>query len=566
VKNKQTTIGIFGAFLLLVAIGCSTTKNTEEKQAAIDPTLEQKLEKITPHVQAVFANSTKTDTIPMQMDGTLLETSALVHQFYANRDYKPIWSNGDSTIDHADSLISIFSNAMDYGLHPSFYNAGLIQQFSDSALVVEDTAVKNELIAKTDVLITNAYFLMATHLRYGILNQQTLAYEWKKDSLKEYLPSYLDEAIKREESKSYLLDMQPKHSMYSELQGALVNYLDEFELTTDTFDVPHFRKDSLKCYKKVKEVLLAQNYLDSASAQNDSLFIESIKRFQLQHGLDDDAVVGRYSAYAMQTSHMRRFAQAAINLERWKWKAQRESKHIYVNIPAYKLRMIDSSVVADTFRVVVGTQWTKTPEFQSKLTYLTVFPFWHVPNSISTTEILTAVKKDSSYLRKRGYQVFDRERNAVDMKSVNWNNVSSSNFPYRIRQNSGWYNSLGLVTFMFPNKYEVFIHDTNAKSFFNSDVRSYSHGCVRLQDPFRLANYIVTQDENIHTPDSIQSYVQRRAQRNITLNTPIQVYIDYITTEGDADGKIYFYTDIYKKDISLRNAFLATWEPKKEAI
>ena len=327
-------------------------------------------------------------------------------------------------------------------------------------------------------------------------------------------------------------------------------------MDTNHFSIPAFKEDSAICYQAANEALHKHGFLDSTERTNDSIFIARLQEFQLLNGLKDDAVVGKWTGRALGKSNMDRFLQAALSMEKWKWKPDTlPEKYIRVNIPEFTLYFVDSNEVKRKHRVVVGAYTTQTPEFSAEMKRMVTNPFWHVPYSISSTEILYGVKKDSSYLRKKGYKIF---KNGVqqDAAQVDWSKIRQGSFPYKVRQDGGGGNSLGRLKFLFPNSNFVFIHDTPSKRLFNNDVRAYSHGCVRLDQPFDLGKAMLTADAHEVPADTLDSIIVRGQQRVLELNDPFMVYIEYYTATGDSSGNVVFHPDIYNRDIKyLENSF-----------
>ena len=178
-----------------------------------------------------------------------------------------------------------------------------------------------------------------------------------------------------------------------------------------------------------------------------------------------------------------------------------------------------------------------------------------MPYSISSTEILAGARKDSAYFAKRGYKIFSGD-SQINPSSVDWSTIKQSNFPYKVRQDGGSGNSLGKIKFLFPNVHSVFIHDTPSKSLFMNDVRAYSHGCVRLHEPYELAKAILAADQHKTVGDSLITYIERGEQKVLELGAPFEVYIEYITATGDSLGTISFFPDIYGRDEKyIKNTF-----------
>jgi len=188
------------------------------------------------------------------------------------------------------------------------------------------------------------------------------------------------------------------------------------------------------------------------------------------------------------------------------------------------------------------------------MTYLIVNPFWHIPNSISSKEILPKLRNDSTHASKKGYRILDKNRKVVDPKTINWNNVTQSSFNYRISQVRSGGTALGKVKFIFQNKHSIYFHDTPSKRLFKNDIRAYSHGCVRVQDPLDLAAYILHKQDSLMTLDSVLNLAKTGAQKRFDIDAEIKVNIAYHSAEGTPEGRIRLYRDIYRKESDLKKA------------
>jgi murein L,D-transpeptidase YcbB/YkuD len=222
-----------------------------------------------------------------------------------------------------------------------------------------------------------------------------------------------------------------------------------------------------------------------------------------------------------------------------------------VNIPSYQLRVIEADQVKRIFNVVVGRPYTPTPEITSRIEKITTVPRWNVPKSITFNEILPRVKKDSTYLSRNNFKVIDKQLNEVSINNMGWKDMNRDNFDYYFVQRSGSSNALGLLKFSFKNPYRIYIHDTPSKRYFNKDIRAYSHGCIRLQNPDQFASYLVENNLSAEQKPDISNLVARRIHKNINLSEPIDIHVRYLTCEADENLNLYFYMDIYNKDEAL---------------
>ena len=401
----------------------------------------------------------------------------------------------------------------------------------------------------------NGYYLFSTHVSVGCIDTSNFHYKWKKD----LIPFNFDEdlaKIKEENScKSIILSHQPQFWEYQHLLIGLNDFLTKYDISdTLKFDVPNFKTDSLLSRELAKKALIKYDFLDTTASKVDSLVDIALKEFQKLSGLVDDAIIGTWTSNALSRNHADRFFQAALSLEKWRWRSPFPSRYMWINIPEFNLYFVDSTIVKRKHKVIVGANKTQTPEFQATMRRLVANPYWHVPYSISSTEILANLKKDTSYSRRRGYKFF-RDDKEVDPLTVDWSVVNNTNFRYRVRQDAGHSNSLGLIKFLFPNDQSIFVHDTPGRYLFANDVRAYSHGCIRVEHPFDLAKEILALDKHIIVADTLDSLIQRGTQRVAELNEPFEVFIEYFTTTVDSSDQIIFHSDIYGRDESyLKNS------------
>lgn len=527
IYNSIKRILILTLFVTLVSCGGAEPDDVTKAEVAMSEILKSKFDS-TQHL--IY----ETDT---------LLANAEVLAYYNANTFFPIWIDKTDLNSAGTEFLGMIDAAYNYGFLPEMFHSNLIHKMVDSSLV------------DAEMLLSNSFYLYATHINMGCVDTSDYSYAWKKDSLGYSLDAELDRVRNGESVTDVITSHQPQYWDYLQLQKGLVAFLDSFELDTNHYEIPAFKEDSIACYDAAKEALIGHLYIDSITAVDDSIFIERLKAFQVINGLKDDAVVGKWTGRALAKSNQDRFYQAALSLEKWRWKKEVPSRYIRVNIPEFTLYLIDSSEVKRKHRVVVGAYATQTPEFQATMRRMITNPFWHVPYSISSTEILSAARKDSAYFSKRGYKIF-QSGEQVNPTSVDWTAVRKGNFPYRVRQNGGGGNSLGRIKFLFPNPHSVFVHDTPSKRLFSNDVRAYSHGCVRLHQPFDLAKSILELDQHNIVGDTLDSLVKRGIQRVIELENPFEVFMEYYTATGDSTGSIIFHPDIYGRDEKyLTNSF-----------
>lgn len=491
-------------------------------------------------------------TISEELNKSELSIHKKFKDFYKLSDQSYIWSNADSLNEAAIEMIAILDSSWGFGL-PKNYQQSLLLAISDSLEKEITNKTRQHLLAEAEILLSYNSLQFVADLKYGIVNTDSMYLEDRIDSLNEAdIKQFYTSIQKNSINAAINHTFAPQFVIAKDIISGLKEYVSSYELSDHTFTLPNYKQDSNKAYSVAKEALILHGFSDSTVLTVDSVFVSELKRFQLWHGLEDDYKIGGNTQKAIAMSNLDRYLMAVATLEKWKNTSFDDHRYLFVNVPSYTLRYVRNDSIIKQHRVVVGAPTTRTPSFSAKLKYLNVNPRWHVPYSISSKELLPSIKRDSTYLKRHGYRVYTSDYQAVDASNVDWSSVSQNSFNYRIVQNSGAYNSLGIIAFMFPNEHSVFIHDTPSKFFFTQSVRAYSHGCVRLQDPVELAKYILAEDVgNEYSADSIDTMLVKRAERRIYLKDQVEVYIDYFTTES-RDGKLVFFPDVYGRDDKMR--------------
>ncbi|MEJ2206100.1 MAG: L,D-transpeptidase family protein, partial [Gemmatimonadota bacterium] len=287
---------------------------------------------------------------------------------------------------------------------------------------------------------------------------------------------------------------------------------------------------------------------------------DAVRRFQLRHGLDADGVVGAATVAALNVPAQERLRALELNMERWRWLPEDlGERHVEVNIAAFQLQVVERGHVVQSHRVVVGRQYRQTPMFTGAMTYLVFSPYWHVPPSIAAIDKLPVVREDPGYLRAQHMVVLDRATNEeVDPARVDWASITGRelNLRYRLRQDPGPWNALGGVKFMFPNRHNVYLHDTPSRELFNRTARSFSSGCIRVEDPLALAEYVLG-DPVRWSRDAIREAAARTGEQTVRLDRPIPVHLLYWTAWAAQDGTVHFRDDLYGRDPAVGGGSLA---------
>ena len=256
--------------------------------------------------------------------------------------------------------------------------------------------------------------------------------------------------------------------------------------------------------------------------------------FQQRHGLKDDGIIGKTTVAEMNVPFKQRIKQLMVNMERSRWvPVSLDNDYLVVNIPEFKLHVNSGDKLLWSCNIVVGKPIHKTAIFSGELKYVVFSPYWNVPKSIVINEVLKDMRRDRNYLEKHNMEITGYRDGIPE-----------------IRQKPGPDNSLGLVKFLFPNGYNMYLHDTPAKSLFNESSRAFSHGCMRIQEPFKLAQFLLKNDPS-WDDEKINAAMNAGTERTVTLNERVPVFIVYFTSFVDRDGKINFRKDIYERDNRL---------------
>jgi len=474
-----------------------------------------------------------------------LEYTGLAKAFYTINGCRPVWTINNNLTKDSREFINLVERSANYGLDMNLYDIGSIKELA-SELEKSDINSNNiRLREDLELFITDASFKFMINLNRG------LHYSDRDSATAVYinsLPAYLSASINNGNLLTGILSLQPDNDNYKRLQKALERYLERVSLNNEEYDIPVPEKDPEDARIKAAKVLVNHGYLAEADMGVDTIYKIALINFQLFHGLEPDGNLDKDTRDALSKSTRYRYNQIALNLDRLRNEQVLGEKYIFVNIPAFKLRIIEKSEVREEYNVIVGKPVTPTPVMSSRIEKIITNPFWNVPKKITLYELLPQIKKDSMYLKRHRFKLIDSELNVADHSQINWNNVSADNFNYYIRQDASSSNALGIIKFIFDNPYHIYLHDTPGKNLFARNTRAYSHGCIRLQNPEQLAEYIVKNNCCGMDQMQIKNLLERGIHREIEVTSPLNIYIRYLTCEADDHYNIYFLNDIYRKD------------------
>ncbi len=482
----------------------------------------------------------------------------VIEAFYKKNEYQPYWTLNYQLNNKAETYIKLLSTAYYYGLDSNEYYIAYIREINDDLHRENNYAKLAQIRVKAEVLLTYSSVRFLNALENGVLAERATNYNL--DSLQiDKLSTYIIEGSVSNDFQNHLLSCQPDVLPYTRLQKGLEKFLKSIEVNHSIKEIPNV-KDNPEKAKKTAINILASLY-PSVEINNDKEYVIALKMFQRLHGLNQSGTLDKKTCKALSMGSKERYQKIAMNLERLRQEKWSSNSYILVNIPAFKLRILEDNKEVASFKTIIGKPVSPTPVFSDKIEKIVTHPSWIVPQSISSKELLYKAKTDSTFLKRNNYVVFDELNNEVDPGEVNWEGLNSSNFNYKLIQRSSAGNALGKIKFLFPNEYSVYVHDTPSKSLFSKDYRAYSHGCVRLENPHYLAEYLIKKQNIPGWENKLKNNLNRGIQGIFELPTQIEIHIRYYTCEADDDGQIYFYNDIYNKDNELMSKLYN--EPKE---
>ena len=485
-----------------------------------------------------------------------------INNFYGKIEYQPIWINDSIEInDRALRLMDRFAKADEYGLYASMYGLPMLHKIKQHLVTIENKEDRYALASEVEVLLTNWYLLFGKHLNYGMLDSIDSITVLPRKKFTIDLADQLLKGYRTNNLMGRLEGLQPKHQGYKKLQLKLKDFIESSTLRTDNVQVDNFRVDSLKAITQAKKALLLHGYLDTIN--NDSTYHEALMKFQYDHGLKEDGLVGKNTAEALSKSPYEYYLTLVANLERWRWKEPFPGDYLLANIPGFDLQMYQDHQFRFKHRTVVGKYKTQTPELRDSLKFIIAYPYWYVPKKISLEEIFVKAQKDSSYFKRNNFEIITYQKDSVAYSSLNWSEINQGIFNYLVRQAGGGSNSLGLIKFIFPNKYAIYLHDTPSMHLFGREKRAYSHGCVRVEGALKLADYLLEYDENKMTIDSVRRYIDIKKEKPIKMNKRMPIFLYYFTAFVNEKDDLIFYNDIYEKDKLIVQQMHAIYKKSK---
>ncbi len=511
------------------------------------------------YIQSVFTKTNPTTTLS---DSTKLYYFKVLQSYYQENNYDPIWTSRKSFTKQANALMAYMDSSILQGLFKEDYHYNTLKKLK---IFLEKDSLENAtqvMWGNAELMMTDALAGMLRDLKQGRLQNDSAS--WGNDSAKiaNYFVPNINKIRKKERIDTLLAGVQPKHEDYIALKSGIKKYIDSMDTHTYTY-VTYPMRDSNSLRKELKK-RLAESEILLADNSDSATIAVALKSFQNKFGLKADGQFGAAVAKKMNASDKNKLYNIAITLDRYKQLPEvMPERYIWVNIPSYHLKVIDTDTIALESKVIVGKVLTPTPTLTSKISDIVLYPTWTVPSSIIEKDILPSLKKNPNALARRGLYLVGGSGRKINAGNINWNKYSKA-IPYMVQQASGDRNALGIMKFNFENPFAVYLHDTNQRYLFENSYRSLSHGCVRVQEWKKLANYIIRNDSLRVLPpdtikfntDSVHRWMTTKVNRTLKLKQNVQLFIRYFTCEM-VNGKIKFYDDIYSDDRDMKQLYFA---------
>ena len=499
------------------------------------------------------------------------------------------WLSDIGLSQNAQVLIRAIQDARVHGLNPENYNLAQILSWVDLLSHVDRTHLDSlrqddsdrartvdALRFQLSALLDESFITLTKHLGQGVVDGRKLQKDLFRDAPDVNAFNMLVSIINAELSvRNALESVTQSHPDYQRLTWMLRDLL-----TEQATDIARTRVASendaqpiatTSDKQKIRERLLEAGDLSIdayLSANADAELLNALRAFQSRNGIEQSSFADEATRTALNRSVYDEIEAVAISLERWRWLPRDlGSRHIFVNIPNYRVNLMDSGKTELSMTAVVGRYKHQTPSFSRDMSYMEFNPTWTVPVSITNKELIPKERRRPGYLVSRDFDFLKRVGNRlikVPASSVTKDDLYKARFPYTLRQRGGPINALGRMKFMMPNPYAIYLHDTQAKKHFTLNDRAYSHGCIRLSDPDALAQHLMLGDG--YTQQEIDKAIRSKKTHRVRFRHPIPTHLVYLTTWVSEDGALQSRPDIYRQDDKLVKALKASDKLLAEAM
>ncbi len=473
-----------------------------------------------------------------------------VNLFYKNRNYQYAWFNKSGmtqAVPNFQNQLQNYSNDFD---DKTFNNSQLDTMITMIKTNPNQKKIDKNQREKLELILTTTFFKYSEKAFSGI-NKNARKLDWFIPRAKKNFQVLLDSLVLKDENDKtyepvnlYYSKLKEKLKLYRDIQKKggfpIIKMKEEFLTKTES--------DSVLIQVKQRLVLSGDLKVNDNNVLYTLELATAVSNFQQRVGLPENGQLNFKTIKELNVTVDFRIKQMLINLERLRWvQVEIENDYLLVNIPEYKLHVFENKKLIWETNVVVGKAARQTNIFKGNISKIILNPYWNVPTSIANKEILPKLKRNRNYLTRNNMEIVAGGK-VINSASINWNKYSK--IPYEVRQKPGNDNSLGKMKFLFPNSYSIYLHDTPAKELFDRNKRDFSHGCIRVENPKKLAMYLLQKDKNWNE-QKVDKVLETSTEIGIEVNPTIPVYITYFTAWVDVNGNLNFRNDIYSLDDDL---------------
>lgn len=559
--SRKSDVLAFGAvflriaFYILLTANCGTMVNAAAAPVPAPGRIALTLVELTP---VEFALQSKIQSLSDGLSGTVTRPSDrdAIRVFYAERGFRPLWVGASGPTWAASKVIAEFAQAGDWGLsRDDFKLVAASVPLTQGMWTASETAA-------AEYEISSLILKYARHARGGRIPEPD-----------RMLSSYLDRRPMPSEPLSDLTSVatsaapdealrafHPRHEQFHWLHDLYVKLNGETQRGRDAelpLKGPHLVPGITHSDIAILRRRLGTPAGDGNVATYDAALVTAVKKFQESVSLNDDGIIGPATRKALNTGGGDHLKTIAATMEQWRWMPDDLGQtHLFVNVPAFSINLVENGITVLEERVIVGKSTTETPIFSKQLTAIVLSPLWYLPDSIKLEKLLAA-QRSGTPIEDEGYLV-KRNGHAVDSGSVDWNAANLKE--YSIFQPAGESNALGDVKFLFPNKHSVYLHDTPNKSLFNASERLFSHGCIRLRNPLVLAQRLLDADKGRGVWNVKETVSKGDGNTQVMLDRPIPIHVTYFTMWIGKDGVPQYFGDPYGHEERITLALEQKWD------
>jgi murein L,D-transpeptidase YcbB/YkuD len=490
-----------------------------------------------------------------KIGGETIYAAGLLLDLYRKNRFQPLWTDRRNLTQ----LLTAIAGSAEEGLIPDDYHLQAISRYGHEL----ETAPSRAKLLEYDLLLSDALMLLAQHKRHGKVNPREVEERLNLDSPAPR-PSLMDTfltALRTATVRKALDELEPAHPAYASLKRALSRYRKIAgsggwqPVPPGPSLKPGMRHERVQALRARLAVTGDLTWESAHPLFYDEVLAGAVRAFQTRHHLEADGIAGKATLAAMNIPVADRISQIRVNLERARWVMHdMPAANIVIDIAGFNLQYYHQGRLVWKTRVMVGEPFNQTPVFRSAITYLVLNPTWTIPPDILKNETVPRILTEKDYLAKQRLRVLTASGEEVDPTTVPWGQYLGKRPPYTLRQDAGPDNALGLIKFIFPNPYHVYLHDTPSKSLFDKARRAFSHGCIRVQHPLDLGKMLIANDPG--NPTSAARFDQVLASgktSTIFLKEPLPIFLMYLTANAE-NGQVQFMPDLYQRDRGILDA------------